>query len=239
MNKNIILDIDDTLLGWSEGFVNWCRVTGEIPSSHVFDRRECVETLPFLTGNGQWHMDRVLAFNTSQAFAQLPIIPGARELVRDLQASGASLFVISAAGTGCAITEELRTSQLHQVFGNVFDTIMVIPLGASKKEFVDDISASSLLLDDSLRHANDQTTAGRDAIWIDFRGLGKTFNGLATIQHLSELYGIFKLLNPQSRVEPQSPHYSSRLNLVDIKNNSIAVDNECDQHRESLPMIIF
>lgn len=195
MYRNIILDIDDTLLGWSEGFVNWSRATGEISSSHVFKRHESVEHLPFLTGNGQWDMDRVAAFNLSQAFAQLPVLPGAVELVRDLRLSGARLWVISAAGTGKAITDFYRRKQLRQVFGDVFEDVLVIPLGASKKEFIEKIGANSLLLDDSLRHATDQTRGSRDAIWVDFRGEAKHFEGLATIRDLSEVYGVLSQLS--------------------------------------------
>ena len=171
---------------------------GELPRSCLSNLRANVETLPFLTRGNQWDMNRVSEFNLSAAFEQLPVLPGAQRLVRDLKRSGAKLWVVSAAGTGFPRTDRLRIQQLHTVFGDVFEDILVIPLGASKKEFIAGIAQNSLLIDDSTKHVLAHKDAGRDAIWMNFRGLSE-FPGIDSICNLDEIYNLLPQLTSTLR----------------------------------------
>lgn len=133
MTKTVLLDCDDVLLNWLEGFAEY--VSAEIG-------RE-----PNPRGPDNWSMDKWLgiephevadyieAFNASPAFGELNAVGGAVFAVHDLLASfdDVRLHVITSCSSDWD-TVEMRKRNLKRVYGAwVFDSVHCLDLGQSKE----------------------------------------------------------------------------------------------------------
>lgn len=148
----IIFDCDDVLLDWQEGFRNWMGALNGIhldpagPSSWDMNSWVGRSAMPF-----------VERFNASITFGSLLPCPGAKEAVRRLYAAGNNLHVVTACSDD-PTTVARRERNLDRVFGDVFTSIICVPIGQSKadalREIVDANPATvPIWVEDNVRHA--------------------------------------------------------------------------------------
>lgn len=129
----IIFDCDDVLLDWQNGFRDWLWKTKGIHLSKA--------------GPRSWDMDEwvgqparplIEEFNASADFGYLTPCLGARQAVAKFYEKGHRLHVVTACSTDPVI-EERRTKNLDALFGDVFTSIVCVPLGFAKTEALERI----------------------------------------------------------------------------------------------------
>ncbi|UUV43245.1 phosphatase [Rhodobacter phage RcCWillis] len=144
--RTIIFDCDDVLLDWQDGFRSWMlRNHGLVldqsgPSSWNMDEWVGAPALPF-----------VKQFNSSIAFGDLSAYAGAKRAVSALYASGHNLHVITACSDDPA-TIRRRELNLDRIFGDVFTSIICVPLGASKADALVNLP-TGVWIEDNVDHA--------------------------------------------------------------------------------------
>ena len=155
--KTLILDVDETLLGWAEPFKRWMFRRG-----HDAVGPGCVT----YNGLSRYEIMRLIEiFNLSEHFGGLKPMPGAIEAVAALQDSGKfeKTVVLSACGVH-------PTTQLHRLLNLsrffVFDEFYAIPLEASKEDHFRRLSRG-VVIDDKQHHVDAGTTAGHSSHLID------------------------------------------------------------------------
>ena len=135
MSGLVILDCDGVLLDFTAGIRPFARLRYGLdlhpdgPSD--FDMRAWTG----LDRDGV--RDLVNAFNSGEdtGFDALPPMPGAVEGVRRLLVAGYRLQVLSSADAGGASVRS-RLRNLDAVFGDVFEEVTLIGLGASKRDLL-------------------------------------------------------------------------------------------------------
>lgn len=148
--KNVIFDCDDVLLNWTEGFREYLNrergITCQTPSPTSWDMSNW-------TGLGKaktWK--EISLFNEeSKDFSKLNPIDGAIDSVREIKSQGYKLHVI----TSCSSHDDCvsrRKENLTSLFGNVFNDIHCIPLGASKENYLK-IYDPSFWIEDNVQNA--------------------------------------------------------------------------------------
>jgi FMN phosphatase YigB (HAD superfamily) len=133
----ICFDCDDVLLDWQNGFRDWLWKSKGVHLSK--------------SGPTTWDMDKwvgqparplIEQFNGSADFGYLLPCLGAREAVAKFYARGHQLHVVTACATDSVIVER-RTKNLDALFGDVFTSIVCVPLGFAKSEALETIRRSS------------------------------------------------------------------------------------------------
>lgn len=135
MSGRVILDCDGVLLNYTHGIRGFAALRfgldldPEGPSN--FDMRAWTG----LDREGVRNL--VDAFNSGEdtGFDALPPMPGALEGVRRLKDAGYRLHVLSSADAGGASVRS-RLRNLDRDFGDVFEEVTLIGLGASKRELL-------------------------------------------------------------------------------------------------------
>jgi len=135
VTRRVLLDCDGVLLNFTAGIVPFAwrryglRLDPGGPSN--FDMREWTG----LSRDGVRAL--VNAFNSGEdtGFDRLPPMPGAVEGVRRLKEAGYELHVLSSADAGGASVRS-RLRNLDMDFGDVFEEVTLIGLGASKREIL-------------------------------------------------------------------------------------------------------
>ncbi|QXN72200.1 phosphatase [Rhodobacter phage RcRios] len=135
--STIIFDCDDVLLDWQEGFRLWMLATNGVrldpagPQSWDMDEWIGEPALPFIE-----------RFNASSSFGDLRSCMGAKAAVAQLYAAGHELHVVTACSADPAIIFR-RERNLDRVFGDVFASIVCVPLGFPKSEALSKIAEST------------------------------------------------------------------------------------------------
>ena len=135
MTRRVILDCDGVLLNYTKGlchfaFRNFGLVLG--PDG------PCSYDLQKWTGLDRKGVRGLIeSFNggTDTGFEALPPMPGAIEGVRRLREAGCHLYVLSSANAGGASSRS-RHRALDACFGDVFEDVILIAIGAPKKDIL-------------------------------------------------------------------------------------------------------
>lgn len=156
--STIIFDCDDVLLDWQEGFRLWMLATNGLrldpagPQSWDMDEWIGQPALPFIE-----------RFNASTSFGDLRSCMGAKAAVAQLYAAGHELHVVTACSDDPAVIFR-RERNLDRVFGDVFASIVCVPLGFSKTEALSQIAESTsqpiIWIEDNHKNAS----------WLRLRG---------------------------------------------------------------------
>lgn len=132
MNKPlIIVDVDDTILGWHEGFSEWLRETKKFASAPA-QRPNDYDIAKWLGCTKERARELITEFNeTSLEFQSLKPMPGARKnlvkLERHFRISICSAF------SERPLTINKRLDNLERFFPDVeFEDFYALPLGAKK-----------------------------------------------------------------------------------------------------------
>lgn len=131
LNRPLIADVDDTVLDWMLG--------GFRPD---FQRR--TQTLICPDGSPDWDLsgwlgvsfdemlEHVKAFNTSEAFGQLPALPCAQVILPEIARTGREIHIVTSCARD-AVTQKRRRDNLERLFGDIFASITCLDLGESKE----------------------------------------------------------------------------------------------------------
>lgn len=147
-NLHIILDCDDVLLDWLDGFKNFvsaveCRRIEGLPSS--WDMSTWLGLTPAAS------REMIAQFNHSSRFAALKACPNAVENVAALKEMGHRLTVLTSCSDHAVVVAR-RKINLEQIFGDVFEQVICLPLGESKKKWLG-ILERGLWIEDNYGHA--------------------------------------------------------------------------------------
>lgn len=156
-----ILDCDEVLLKWIDGFRNWLARTGRIANAGPSVYFELENWLGIDTPTARsW----VRAFNDDPegGFAQLKPLEGAKDSVRLLKEAGYKIRILSKCGDA-KTTVKSREDNLISVFGDVFDEIICIPTQSSK---LDELlrHPKSILVDDHIDNVLAGVKAGHTSV---------------------------------------------------------------------------
>jgi 5'(3')-deoxyribonucleotidase len=115
--SNIIVDVDDTLLKWIDGFTNYLRIEHDL----VLDPRDIKEwELSHWTGMSQDETyNAVQHFNrTDRTFANLKPLDDSQDIINNLHLASNKLTVITCCGNSC-LTRLRRHHNLNKVLINI------------------------------------------------------------------------------------------------------------------------
>lgn len=204
--RAIIFDCDDVLLDWNEGFCRWMGALNRIhldpagPSNWDMDEWVGQPAMPF-----------VERFNASWTFGSLKPCKGAKKAVADLYAAGYSLHVISS----CSEDERTirnREKNLDAVFGDVFSSIICLPLGSSKHEPLSQIAKSQsqkpIWIEDNFYNAVDGADLGMSAFVMrrsHNRLTEEKFRSKSNPIWIDDFGPVFEHLQPQLQLDLGSP----------------------------------
>jgi len=147
--RTVLLDCDDVLLNWLEGFRAYMSVQ--------LNRDICER------GPDSWFMHKwlgipedevvphIAAFNESAAFADLNPIDGALEAIATLS-QDAELHVLTSCSSDQA-TWDMRYDNLKKHFGPVFKSLVCLDLGQSKHDELSKYSGDVVWVEDNLKNA--------------------------------------------------------------------------------------
>jgi len=158
--KKIIVDIDDTSLNYAHGLFNFMGV--EFPHG-----KEYGSISDYLVGTHGYTNEEVwnviADFNTSEGFRHLTPLNNADKVLKKLHEDGVKISVISSCGDSNS-TKEHRYYNLYKVFGNIFESITMLPLGARKTNaLLQFIDREPILVEDTLTHYRDAIILGMDS----------------------------------------------------------------------------
>lgn len=158
--KKLIVDIDDTSLNYAKGLFEFIGV--EYPHG-----KEYTAISDYLSGEhgltNQEIWDKIEEFNTSESFKYLTPLNNADDVLKELHSEGVKISVISSCGDN-NLTKENRYYNLYKVFGNIFESVTMLPLGARKTNaLLQFINRDPILVEDTLLHYKDAIILGMDS----------------------------------------------------------------------------
>lgn len=130
LNRTILLDCDGVLLNWADSFVTWMSGKGY----KTYDEHYGDYGLHKWFNMSEDEIHKFVAeFNSSSQIGFLPQIMDASEALNILKEDGYRFKVITSMSDNC-YSQQLRTANLINIFGYIFDEIVYLPLRACKKE---------------------------------------------------------------------------------------------------------
>lgn len=158
--KKIIVDIDDTSLNYANGLFDFLGV--DYPHG-----KEYGSISDYLIGehnfSSQKVWDVIAEFNESEGFRHLQPLNNSDEVLKALYDEGVKISVISSCGDS-NITKEHRYYNLYKVFGNIFESVTMLPLGSRKTNaLLKFIDREPILVEDTLTHYHDAIILGMDS----------------------------------------------------------------------------
>lgn len=162
----ILIDCDEVLLRWHNGFRGWVRRRYGIVT--VGNEPDCYSLKTWLPGRTD---EQILAllneFNNSSdsGFNALEPCPGAVQFMHAIKGLGYRARVITACSVD-RLVQDMRISNLLNVFGSdAFETIDFVGLGASKADYFAK-QERAIVFDDLPRHARDAQSWGHNAFVV-------------------------------------------------------------------------
>lgn len=163
MASNLILvDCDDVLLDWMEGFRVFC---SHVLGREVLGRPENWDMSGWIGTTAEECRRLVLDFNHgAPEFGVLPPTNHAEHVLPKLAEAGHRFVVITSCSSH-AKTVSLRKSNLKNVFGDVFEAVHCLDLGVSKADLLAAYDAT-YWIEDNYKNAKVGVDAGHKAIVV-------------------------------------------------------------------------
>lgn len=120
-------------------------------------------------------------FTQTYYFMNVPAVYGAKMAIQKLKNAGSSLSVISSISTN-SVARNNRLQNLYNAFGDVFDDIILLPLGWANKMAQYKKLPKGIVIDDSIFNIQDAIKCGHDAVFIS---LPQNKEHIAIAQNLS------------------------------------------------------
>ncbi len=134
MNKKILMDCDDVLLSWTQGFRKYLESEHSIiTTSDEPDNWNMVDWIGVPPGEV---LEKIIDFNeNSPKFGELDPINGAVDAVRQLHEDGYDIDIITAVSSQPHVHER-RVANLMDHFGSVFSDVHLVPVGMPKLDIL-------------------------------------------------------------------------------------------------------
>lgn len=201
MNDRLILtDCDGVLCNWIDGFESFIQSRGLVTSQSLDTSHYC---LTQRYGIGQTRIVELIEeFNASTAIADLDCYLDSKEYVTRLASQGFRFTVISALGSS-AQARRNRVANLEKHFGNVFEDIICLPLGDSKRSTLSNWASSGRFwLEDHPEHALAGAELGlRSVLFLSDYTAGTALNTCDRVSKVSSWKDLHSLLNSHYNCE--------------------------------------
>jgi FMN phosphatase YigB (HAD superfamily) len=161
--KTIVgFDVDGVILNYFEGLMTWAEAQGFrlgcLPEE--VDTYCMWQAFPDLA---EWEvMDLIRSFNTTPDFGCLRPYPGAMEALAALVDDYPEMELVAITSAGQS--EKTIQYRLQNLASIPFSEVHVIPIGASKKSYLEKLPAGSLYIDDLDHHAKAGEEAGLTSV---------------------------------------------------------------------------
>jgi len=183
--QKIITDIDDTALNYTKGLLEFANI--QYPHGQQFSNiSDFLTSTHGYTSNETTEL--IQTFNTSENFKHLEPLQGADTVLKNLHNDGVKISVITACGDD-KVTRELRYYNLRNVFGDIFENIIFLPLGARKLyNLMPYMDRNPVFIEDSLIHYKDGVVLGFDSYMIKGPMNAKEIDDTNHFTHWDEFY---------------------------------------------------
>ncbi len=162
MTKTILTDADGVLLDWIQGFVAWMHDHDHVlPPDTVFH----YNIAKWYGITNELAKQYTIQFNASNKIRNLYPYIDALEYVPRLYNLAYRFVVISAIGTTQSCYDNRRFN-LEHVFGPIFDDVLLVDNGASKKELLKKFNPA-IWVEDHPHNAEDGHALGHKTFLID------------------------------------------------------------------------
>lgn len=163
MREIILTDADGCLFDWIGSFNHWMAQKG-----YKIIAEQSMYTLDQMYDmDHDKIMELVYEFNTSDAMGNLGPCKDSVEYVKKLAAYGYKFVVITSMGKGNDRIKDLRWDNLQNLFGNVFNDLIVLDLKESKAQILKDYD-DTIWVEDHPWNAHDGVENGHEAYLIDY-----------------------------------------------------------------------
>lgn len=162
--KLILTDCDGVLLDWRKGFLDW--LPDHISNTLTMDAME-EENFNNAFDYDQRHIDNLaVEFNQSPDIANLEPVRDAAVYVPKLADLGFRFHVCTAMGVDPA-SQQFREYNLYKVFGDFFQVVQLLPVGASKAAWLNQYRDSGYFwCEDHVGHAQDGQALGLKSVLV-------------------------------------------------------------------------
>lgn len=187
--KTIILDCDGVLLDWELSFSYWLLANKRIT---VVGRPTSWDLSKWIGRSEEECFSFIREFNSSYLFADVLPTSGTMRVVRDWWQRKFDLIVLSCYKTNSK-SELNRIYNLQEMYGNVFEEIISLPLRASKQPHLKalyEAHGQCIFVDDNPLYAVQGASEGHIAYCLRCphnRSVEKDFPNLIWIDNLSEV----------------------------------------------------
>ena len=173
-NKLLVTDVDQVLLDWHEGFLEWVELNHgwKINPNHPQDSYDMVPWFLPLEFNGEeLHMNEsglvwlIEEFNSYPRCLQ-PIDKDIESHLEDLRDYGIEIVALTSFG-GCPKTGNFREEYLKVIFGDVFKEVIILPLRACKKAKLKELQPD-WFVEDNTSHSHSGLELGIKTFILDY-----------------------------------------------------------------------
>lgn len=155
MSQNLIVDCDGTLLNWRDSFDQWL-TNFQVIESGAWKFEDY--NLPQLNFNIPVYKLFEM-FNQTFHVRNLAPIPGAVSAIEKFHRDGYAIHVISSFSNQFP-SIQMRSDNLIDVFGDVFQSITCLPVSARKIDQLKLFPKDSIFVEDQFPHLNDAHKIG-------------------------------------------------------------------------------
>ena len=163
MLKNIVLDCDGVILDWHLGFYDWMRAQGHTVTHPYPTDYAMTQAHPGKSKDEIWA--NIPIFNRSPDFGRLAPCDGAEDGIRSLKARFPATPITVLTSVGDA--PETRLMRRESLAHLPIDELILVPLGVSKRSWLEKFTGPALLVEDHPGHATDAAELGFTSILID------------------------------------------------------------------------
>ena len=195
MNDRLILtDCDGVLCNWIDGFESFIRSRGLVTSQSLDTRHYCLSQRYGIAPTRI--VELIEEFNDSTAIADLSYHLDSKEYVARLASQGYRFIAISALGSS-AHARRNRVANLEKLYGNVFDDIICLPLGDSKRATLSNWAGSGRFwLEDQMENALAGAELGlRSVLFLSDYTADAVLNAGDRVSKVSSWKDLHSLLN--------------------------------------------
>jgi FMN phosphatase YigB (HAD superfamily) len=132
---NLVVDVDDTILQWKEGFFEFIEAKGwyRDPNSAC----DSWDIWTWICDSNNVQVSKELVLELIIEFNSYPRvlkpISGSKSYLELLWSEGITIIALTSFGS-CPVQTKFRKEYLNVVFDEIFSDVIVLPLGACKKE---------------------------------------------------------------------------------------------------------
>lgn len=143
----IVFDCDDVLLDWKGAFIKWCNRNYDLKVIEGHPQDTWDMSLWF--GIKPEEMKNLIVQFNSLPICLKPLL--SREKLNQLKREKHELYVLSSFGS-CIKCCDFRESYLKTLFGDIFEQVALLDLGACKEEALKNIKPD-IFIEDNKEHA--------------------------------------------------------------------------------------